>query len=90
MERWRGGEGAPPEYLNIDKHRQQPRQPTTTATTSRDKQRQQEEGANLAPPGWWSGEGGGVTLRITRGTKTGNKVLSLWKGGKRKWEKKKD
>lgn len=73
-----------PEYLNAStpEHRQQPRQaPTSKKTTG---------GANLAPPGWWSGEGGGVTSYITRGTKTGNKVLSLWKGGKRKWEKKKD
>lgn len=55
-----------------------------------DKHQRQQEGANLAPPGYGEEEGGGVTPYITRGTKTGNKVLSLWKGGKRKWEKKKD
>ena len=45
----KGGECAPPEYLNA---------PTTATTSTHDKHRDNREGANLAPPGWWSGEGG--------------------------------
>ena len=85
----KGAKGGGAEYLNAertDKHRDNshdnPQQaPTSTKTTG---------GGKFSTPGVVERRGGGVTPPITRGTKTGNKVLSLWKGGKRKWEKKKD
>ena len=46
-------------------------------------------GGGFDTPGGRSGGGGGVTPYITRGTKTGNKVLSLWKGGKRNGKRRK-
>lgn len=48
----------------------------------RNETKDNRRGANLVPPGYGAEEGGGVTPHIMRGTKTGNKVLSLWKGGK--------
>ena len=66
-----GGLAAPaclPEYLNAstpertdNSHDKHPEAPTST-----DKQEDNREGANLAPPGWWSGEGGGYLLHNAR------------------------
>ena len=75
------GKGGGLERLNAStpEHRQQPRQ-----------SQRQQGGGKFSTPGGGGAEGGGVTPPITRGTKTGNKVLSLWERRKKKWEKKKD
>nr|DAL03750.1 MAG TPA: hypothetical protein [Caudoviricetes sp.] len=65
-ERGKGWRGATPEY------RQPPRMERQLT----------EGGACFDTPGGGAVEGGGVTSPKVRGTKTGNKVLSLWKGGK--------
>ena len=82
---WRGKrKGLQVEDLNAstpeltDNNTNNPRQAKTTG------------GGKFSTPVVWSGGGGGVTPPITRGTKTGNKVLSLWERRKKKWEKKKD
>lgn len=71
---------AQPEYLNTDKHHRQATQ----------MERQLTGWGKFSTPGYGAVEGGGVTPPITRGTKTGNKVLSLWERRKKKWEKKND
>lgn len=76
-------EGRTPPRLNAPTSTTDNPQQATTST--RDNRR-----GKFSTPGYGAVEGWGVTPYITRGTKTGNKVLSLWKGGKRKWEKKKD
>lgn len=46
-------------------------------------------GAIFGTPRGGAVDGGGVTSSTVRGTKTGNKVLSLWKGGKRNGKRRK-
>ena len=72
----KGAKGGGPEYLNA---------PTTATTSTKTTGR----GQILHPRGGGAEREGGVTPLITRGTKTGNKVLSLWKGGKRNGKRRK-
>ena len=78
-----------PERLNIDNsHDKHPEAPTSKKTTSTTSTKITGRG-KFSTPGVVERRGGGVTPLITRGTKTGNKVLSLWKGGKRNGKRRK-
>ena len=66
---WRGGvverwSACLPEYLNAStpERLNAPTSKKVTATTRTQKEQQLTGGANLAPPGWWSGEGGELPL----------------------------
>ena len=61
------------EYLNASTPER-----TDNSTNNLQNETKDNRRGKFSTPGVVERRGGGVTLRITRGTKTGNKVLSLW------------